>query len=574
MSDAGRRQWNGDTALLVVLAGMASVVSFLIYFHNGDILLYGDAVAHMNIARRVFDSRTPGLLQLGTVWLPLPHLLMIPFVISKGAWQSGIGGSLPSMAAYVFGVLGIFRLVRGAELGRMTAWLAASIFGLNPNLLYLQATAMTETLYLALFVWALVYFGEFVRERGTAAWSVEAKRSLWTCGGCLLAASLTRYDGWLVAGAMGALVVLVACVRRQFQWKAVGLFVVLAWSGPILWLTYNALVYKNALEFANGPYSAKTIEKKGEVPGVPPHPGSGNVVVAGAYFLKAGQLNVAEGNWGRWWVGLAVMGSLAVLVFPRRSREGSAEGGAQECASHILPLWLPLPFYMLSVAYGSVPVFPPTWWPFSLYNVRYGVQLLPALAVFVALALQWAASLGRATWTRTVVVVAGVACAMVSYGGLWRAQPVCYREAWVNSRTRIELERSIAEQLSRLPASAAVLMYLGEHVGALQDAGIPLARTINEGNHRMWVQPMDQEGLWERALADPGKYADFAVAFEGDPVWKALHHRGLPVLTIIAVNGQKRVTIYQTGTVPANSSVTMPVNQTVEVPAEAGFFWR
>ena len=92
MSDSAARQWDADTALLVVLAGLASVISFVMYFRSGGILLFGDAVAHMNIARRVFDSRTPGLLQLGTVWLPLPHLLMIPFVISDGAWQSGLGG--------------------------------------------------------------------------------------------------------------------------------------------------------------------------------------------------------------------------------------------------------------------------------------------------------------------------------------------------------------------------------------------------------------------------------------------------------------------------------------------------
>ena len=85
--------------------------SFLFYFQRGDVLLYGDAVAHINIARRVFDSKTPGLLQLGTVWLPLPHLLMIPFLVSK-MWHRGVGGSIPSMAAYVFGVVGIFRLVR------------------------------------------------------------------------------------------------------------------------------------------------------------------------------------------------------------------------------------------------------------------------------------------------------------------------------------------------------------------------------------------------------------------------------------------------------------------------------
>ncbi|MGH9651613.1 MAG: hypothetical protein ACRD3I_14240, partial [Terriglobales bacterium] len=58
-----------------VLAAAASLLAFVYVLRRDELLLYGDAVAHLNIARRVFDSRTPGLLQLGTVWLPLPHLL-------------------------------------------------------------------------------------------------------------------------------------------------------------------------------------------------------------------------------------------------------------------------------------------------------------------------------------------------------------------------------------------------------------------------------------------------------------------------------------------------------------------
>src|ERR1700723_2186787 len=96
---------------LVWLAVFVSGFSFLFYYRHGDVLLYGDAVAHINIARRVFDSKTPGLLQLGTVWLPLPHLLIIPFILSKQMWQGGGGGSMPSMAAFALSVLGIFRLV-------------------------------------------------------------------------------------------------------------------------------------------------------------------------------------------------------------------------------------------------------------------------------------------------------------------------------------------------------------------------------------------------------------------------------------------------------------------------------
>src|ERR1700723_855584 len=105
------RRWDRETALVAQLAACVSFISFAYYFQHGDLLLYGDAVAHINIARRVFDSRTPGLLQLGTVWLPLPHLLILPFIVSKQMWQSGAGGSMPSMAAFALSVLGIFRLV-------------------------------------------------------------------------------------------------------------------------------------------------------------------------------------------------------------------------------------------------------------------------------------------------------------------------------------------------------------------------------------------------------------------------------------------------------------------------------
>ena len=43
-------------------------------------LYYGDADAHLKIARRIVDSQTPGYEQIGTVWLPLLHLLMLPLV--------------------------------------------------------------------------------------------------------------------------------------------------------------------------------------------------------------------------------------------------------------------------------------------------------------------------------------------------------------------------------------------------------------------------------------------------------------------------------------------------------------
>ena len=151
--------------------------------------------------------------------------------------------------------------------------------------------------------------------------------------------------------------------------RSVGKFLLLIAAVPALCLTYNGVIYGNPLEFANGPYSARAIEQRSAKPGSPPHPGWHNLRVAGLYFLKSAELNLGEGNWQKIWVVILFVGSLAVLAFARRWIP-------------LLLLWLPLPFYALSITYGGVPTFVPVWWPFSYYNVRYGLQLLPAFAVF------------------------------------------------------------------------------------------------------------------------------------------------------------------------------------------------
>ena len=545
MSHSPIRRWDRETAWVAVLAACASLISFLVYCHRGDILLFGDAVAHINIARKVFDSRTPGLLQLGTVWLPLPHLLMIPFVTNDWAWRTGVGGSIPSMIAYVFAAVGIFRLVRNSlsasvrlhPWARRSAWFAAAAFGGNPNLLYLQTTAMTEPLYLALFIWAAVHFSEFAQsaDGSPEAASGSPAMSLGKCGFCLAGACLTRYDGWFVAvAAAGAAIVVSmrAYARRDELRPMVVKFVLLAAAAPALWFVYNGIVYRNPLEFENGPYSAKAIERKSSIPGFPPHPGTDNLPVAALYFLKAGEFNVAEGPWlQRAWLLLSVWGAVVVLARERRLWPS-------------LLLWVPLVFYMVSVAYGGVPIFTPAWWPFSLYNVRYGVQLLPALAVFLALAIAWLAALMFQRLEQNTIFTLAILLLLASYGEVWAGQPVSFREAWVNSRTRLPLERQLAEVLKRLPQRSTLLLYLGQHAGALQDAGIPLRRVIHEGNHRVWVQPSDPQGLWEGALADPAEYADYVVAFQGDPVWQAVRDRNLPVVARVEVVGQQSATVY------------------------------
>ena len=201
-----------------------------------------------------------------------------PVYFPDKLWQSGVGGSIPSMIAYVFGVLGIFRLVGGLlesdartqPAAQVGAWVAAFAYGANPNLIYMQATALTETLYLALFIWAVVYFAEFLRGLGEerSCRTDSTPLVLRRCAYCVACAEMTRYDGWFLAGVIGAIVVVIAVRQwedRILRWSALKFLLGIA-VAPVLWLVYNAAVYGNALEFANGPYSAKAIEQRVAAP--------------------------------------------------------------------------------------------------------------------------------------------------------------------------------------------------------------------------------------------------------------------------------------------------------------------
>ncbi len=98
--------------VLTLAAWSAAAVFF--FFSRGWLLYYGDAEAHLNIARRMFDSQTPGYDQIGTAWLPLPHWLMLPFVRSDEWWRSGIAGSISAAACFVAAGAFLFAAVRRA----------------------------------------------------------------------------------------------------------------------------------------------------------------------------------------------------------------------------------------------------------------------------------------------------------------------------------------------------------------------------------------------------------------------------------------------------------------------------
>ena len=185
-------------SLAAFIVGLAAAVH---YSTAGLALAHYDARAHLVVARRIIDSLTPGWQQVGAVWLPLPHLLnMLPVQIDvlyrTGA--SAIAISVLSLAVAVWSMSDAIRRVTGSISGALAA---SALLLLNPNILYLQSTPMTEPLLFAMVLLSIALTGR---------WVVGAPEQSPTRAGIALAAAcLTRYESWPIALAIVGISVLI-----------------------------------------------------------------------------------------------------------------------------------------------------------------------------------------------------------------------------------------------------------------------------------------------------------------------------------------------------------------------------
>lgn len=523
-----RNEW------LVVLASScaASLLAILWSWRHGALLNYGDAVAHLHIARRVFDSHRPGLQQLGSVWLPLPHILLIPFVAVYSWWANGIAGVIPSAAAYLAACAGIYRLARH-WLRPSAALVALAFLATNPNLLYLQTTAMTEPLFLCEMIWLSVWLVEW---RGSLNNNPPRAAKLLCCiAGVLIAAVFTRYDGWILAFLAWCSISVVQLrfsTRRSRTFWIAGAIVVAA---PIAWFVYNAAVFGDWLDFARGPYSAAAIELRTATPGSgPPHPGWHNPWVSFLFFVKTAQMDATAEAWGNTLLMLSLAGTAWAVITTRR-----------RFFLWTTLLWLPIPFYAYSIAFGSVPIFIPVWWPHSWYNTRYGLEMLPAFALGLAFVAQFALAVAREFKPKSKAYVATALYSLVLLNA-WaviREKPLTYIEGIKNVESRRALEAEIPPVLRSLLArrpGGVILMNTSVFPQLVSLTGIPLRQTLNESDKEFYSQ----------ALATPAAHAAIVLAFDGDDIDRAVraHPQGLTLVRHFNTAGQPQGTVYVSDT--------------------------
>jgi hypothetical protein len=372
-------------------------------------------------------------------------------------------------------------------------------------MLYLATTPLTEPL--ALF-WAVLTAYALFRysQTGRTATLIGA-------GAAAFLGTLTRYDEWYVLPFAALFVLLVRPADRKSgktphgqdrQWAAgwhgpwgrrirhAALFSLIAGAGPALWVVHNAFRFGNPLEFYNGPFSAQAIYAHQLATTAFPYPTDGSLLRSARYYLEDLKLVI-----GPWALELAVLGLIAWVANYRLWRR-SAVG------------WLflvPLPFYVHALAYAAIPLYVPTLFPWTYYNLRYGLEMMPAVALLSSLTLS--ASLPRRAQYSLLVlflmVLAAEAYTQASAGA--KELPVL-KEGLLNTPCRSLRQRAIIRVLRSQYDGERVLLAAGKWPCVLPEAGIYYRQTLTDANREYWV----------KLRSEPEKLVGWIIRGDGDAV--------------------------------------------------------
>jgi hypothetical protein len=481
-------------ALLTIAASAVSVLAYLHYRAQGTSLAYIDAVSHVLIAKRVLSSPTAGVAQIGGVWPPLPHLLALPLVWMRGAYESGFAATIVSMIAFVITARYLYKLTRAITGSRVAGVAGAALFVTNANALYLQSTPMTETLLLACIAAAVFHLYE---------WSQTGRYSqLGATSVAILLATLTRYEGWVLCAVAAVLVVFTARrLRPGYTHSESNLifFGVVAFGGIASWLAWNGIIFGNPLNWQNGQYAKSSLwVSAGEV--AVGHP----IVALQTYFYAV-----------RHDIGLLVLvlgaaGLVAHLV-RNRLRIGSL-------APYCLVAFAP--FFVFAIYAGQRPLHVPEIDGY-LYNVRFGLVMVLASSVFAGYLLHEAVGLAGRVKVDRWVVSAVLAAALVAAGFTVPGVATLTEAKSFRASASEQVNQAAADWLRTNYDGGLVLMESWGNEAVTFESRIPTANILYEGSFRLWQpalrDPANRGVRWVHLRNQPGQEDDVWRALNGTP---------------------------------------------------------
>ena len=509
----------------LIVACVTSIAACVYFFQQHQILLYGDAYSHMRIARSVFDSATPGVAQLGGVWLPLPHLLMLPFIWNNYLWTSGLAGSFVSMGSYIATAAYLYLSVRRLTKNGCISFLGTLLFLFNPNILYLQSTPLSELVCVWTLTMASYYF---------LVWTQEDKpHYLILAAAATFLATLARYDGWALFVMLVVLVGVIGIAKRKKLAEIQGnliIFGVLGGLGIVLWLIWNKLIFGDPLFFQHSVFSSQGFQQQFLQNGTlyAYH----NALIA----LKTYTFDAME-TFGPVLFIAAIAAFFLFFVRRRISVDLLAA----------LAFVAPFGLYVLSIYGGQAIVWVPGVVPANaavqLFNVRYGSEMVAPAALFLTVLVARGYALLH---TRLKLI------GQLAFVGIILAQTLFVATNGIISLQDGQFGLSCTQ-------THVVNAYLIQHYAGGKILEDVTAGDYNEPETGIDFKNVIYDGsntLWHQALANPAGTVDWIIAVHNDPSDRVSNHINLTSPTFKAefsmvVQEQSGLTLYhRNGTAP------------------------
>jgi len=238
--------------LIVVSLGLATAF-YLYSIDKYSLLYYGDSTSHLVAARKMFDwSENTGLSQIGTVWLPLPHFLLVPFSSIDSLFFSGFAGTALSLISIAITSVLLYRIIQSLTGHSYIAFATALLYAANPNILYMGITAMTEAPFMLFFVGGAYYFQRWYQNLNSNKFHDLIKCSIFVS-----LATFCRYEGWFIPVFMLVIVGVFAIKQKSWDTKrkvSPMLLSLISFSCIAIWLIFNFLNYGDPFEFANAQF--------------------------------------------------------------------------------------------------------------------------------------------------------------------------------------------------------------------------------------------------------------------------------------------------------------------------------
>ena len=442
-------------------------------------------LAHMEGARRIFDSITPGYEEIGSVWLPLYHLICAPLAINDFLWRTGLAGGLVSSAAFALTCL--FPLPPG---GGNQSQPGGGACGSGRSIAVPKLPLPCEHAADGAAGAPVVGAGCLRAFSLFAIGLVEIagrRRRCRVFGNAHALRGVERFAFCHPAGIPDPPVPVEAALhsRLVFCRRSPA-------AGPFCGLFTTPIAISNPLEFYNGMGSAKDIYAHQLATTAFPYPTDGSLLLSARYYLEDLKLVI-----GVWALELAVLGLVAWCASLRESRRGAVA----------VLFIVPLPFYIQAMAHAAVPLYVPTLFPHAHYNLRYGMEMIAAVALFPSFV--FSPRLGRNLRIILLIIflaLLGRQFAQMTAGGP-RELPVV-KEGIRNTPCRAQRQRAIIEFLRAHYDGKRVLVAAGKWPCVMPEVGIYFRNTLSNRNRKYWA----------KMRTEPQKWVEWIIRGDGDAV--------------------------------------------------------